>query len=219
MLFGGGVTACAYGWGVALDGVDNSAVEVGAEGFVVGAGEPGAEVFVGVAVGEVAVEETGDGFGAVLGGGAEADLARDVGVLAYGSADAEVEGVDHLAILLNLFAFEADVCDPALAAGVGAAGDVEADLLVEGWEAFLELGDEPLVEGLGLGDGELAELGAGAGDGSAPEGGGIDVQAEGVELDDEVGGAGVRDAGDEDVLADGGAEMAVAILVGEIGEG
>ena len=48
------------------------------------------------------------------------------GVFADGSADAEVEGVDHLAVLLDLLAFEADVGDPVLAAGVGAAGDVEA---------------------------------------------------------------------------------------------
>ena len=106
-----------------------------------------------------------------------------------------------------------------LAAGVGAAGDVEADLLVEAGEAVFELGDEPLVEGLGLGDGELAELGAGAGDGAAPEGGDVDVEAEGVELDDEGGGLAVGDVGDEDVLADGGAELAVAVLVGEVGEG
>ncbi len=73
-----------------------------------------------------------------------------------------------------------------LAAGVGAAGDVEADLLVEAGHALFEIGDEPVVEGLGLGDGEFAELGAGAGDGSAPEGGDVDVEAEGVELDDEA---------------------------------
>ena len=74
------------------------------------------------------------------------------------------------------------------------------DLLVEAGEALFHLGDEPLVEGLGLGDGELAELGAGAGDGSAPEGGDVDVEAEGVELDDEGGGLAVGDVDDEDVL-------------------
>ena len=105
-----------------------------------------------------------------------------------------------------------------LAAGVGAAGDVEAYLLVEGGDALFQFGDEPFVEGLGLGDGELAELGAGAGDGSAPEGGDVDVEAEGVELDDEGGSLAVRDIGDEDVLADGGAELAVAVFVGEVAQ-
>ena len=146
---------------------------------VVGAGEVGAEVFAGVAGGEVAAEQALDGVGAVFGGGAVADLAGEAGVLADGSADAEVEGVDHLAVLLDLLAFEADVGDPVLAAGVGAAGDVELDLLVEAGEAVFHLGDEPLGEGLGFGDGELAELGAGAGDGAAPEGGDFDVEADG----------------------------------------
>ena len=39
--------------------------------------------------------------------------------------------------MLDLLAFEADVGDPVLAAGVGAAGDVELDLLVEAGEAVL----------------------------------------------------------------------------------
>jgi hypothetical protein len=218
-LLGGGEAAGSNGWGVAFDGFDNGAVEVGAESFVVGAAEVGAEVFAFAAVCEIPAEEALDGLGAVFGGGAVADLAGDVGVLAYGPADAEVEGVDHLAVLLDLLAFEADVGDPALTAGVGAAGDVKSNLLVEAGKALLEIGDEPLVEGLGLGDGELAELGAGAGDGSAEECGGVDVQAEGVELDDEAGNLVVRDVGDENVLADGGAEVAVTVFVGEVGEG
>ncbi len=105
-----------------------------------------------------------------------------------------------------------------LAAGVGAAGDVELDLLVEGGEAIFHLGDEPLREGLGFGDGELAELGSGAGDGAAPEGGDVDVEVDGVEFGDECVDAAVGDVGDEDVLGDGGAEVAVAELLGEVGE-
>ena len=63
---------------------------------------------------------------------------------------------------------------------------MELDLLVEAGEPVFHLADEPLGEGLGLGDGELAELGAGAGDGAAPEGGDIDLEADAVERDDEV---------------------------------
>jgi hypothetical protein len=107
------------------------------------------------------------------------------GVLADRSADAEVEGVDHLAVLLDLLAFEADVGDPALAAGVGAAGDVQLDLLVEAGQPLFHLADQPLRERLGLGDRQLAELGAGAGDGAAPEGRDLDLQAELVEIDDQ----------------------------------
>ena len=110
-----------------------------------------------------------DGFGHERRGAAIADRARDGGVLADRSAEAEVVGVGQLALVLDLLAFEADVGDPVLAAAVGAAGDVELELLVELGQALFELVDEPAGEALGLGDGELAELGAGAGDGAAPE--------------------------------------------------
>jgi hypothetical protein len=210
------VAAGSDGWGVAVYRIDNRAVELGAEVVVRGAGEVGAEVFALLADGEVAAEETVQSIWDILRRGAEAERSGGAGVLADGAADAEVEGVDELAVLLDLLALEADVGDPVLAAGVGAAGDVELDLLIEAGEAILHLGDEPLGEALGLGDGELAELGAGAGDGAAPEGGDIDLEAEGVEGDDQLRGAVVRHVGDEDVLHDGAAELAVAELVGQL---
>ena len=71
--------------------------------------------------------------------------------------------------MLDLFAFDADVGDPMLAAAVGAAGYVELELLVESRQALFQLFDKPAREALGLGDGELAEFGAGAGDRAAPE--------------------------------------------------
>ncbi len=218
VLLGRSEAACAHGRGVALDWLDDLTGELGAKGGVVGAVEVAAQVFTFCPFGEVAVEEALDGCGNVFSGCAVAQRTSRAGKPADGASDAEEEGVDHLAVLLNLFALEADVGDPVLAAGVGAAGDVEADLLIEAGEALFELGDEPGVEALGLGDGELAELGSGAGDGSAPEGGDVDVEAEGVELDDEAGGLAVGHVDDEDVLADGGAQAAVAVLVGEVGE-
>ena len=139
-------------------------------------------------------------------------------MFADGAAYAEEEGVDEGAVAFDLFPFEADVGDPVLAAGVGAAGDVELDLLVEGGEALLHLFDEPFCECFGFGDGELAELGSGAGYGSAPEGRGLDVKVDGAEFGDEGVDARIGDVGDEDVLGDGGAEVAVAELLGEIGE-
>jgi len=108
--------ACSYGRSIAFDGDSGCSVEVGEERGVVGSREVGAEVFAGVTVGEVAAEETLDGFGAVVGGGAVAYLAGDASVFAYGAADAEVEGVDHFAILLHFFAFQSDIGDPTLAA-------------------------------------------------------------------------------------------------------
>ncbi len=52
-------------------------------------------------------------------------------MLADRSAEAEVVGVGQLALVLDLLAFDADVGDPVLAAAVGAAGDVEPELLIE----------------------------------------------------------------------------------------
>ena len=83
---------------------------------------------------------------------------------AHGSTDAEVERSDQRSILLDLLAFKTDLGDPVLSAGVGAAGDVELDLLVEGGKALFHLGDEPACEALSLRDGELAKFGTSAGD-------------------------------------------------------
>ena len=99
-------------------------------------------------------------------------------MLADGSAKTEVVGVGELAFVLDFFAFDADVGDPVLAAAVGAAGYVELELLVEAGEAVFELVDEPAREALGLSDGQLAELGAGAGDGAAPKVSAFDLQTD-----------------------------------------
>ena len=210
--------ACADGRGVAFDRVDDGSGELGAEGVIVGAVEVGAEVFAFGADGEIAIEKALDGVGDFGRGYAVAERARGASVPADGAAYAEEEGIDQLTVLLDFLSFKADVGDPVLTAGVGAAGDVETDLLVEAGEAVFELVDEPLVEALGFGDGKFAEFGAGAGYGAAPEGGDVDLEAEGVELDDEGCGLAVGDVDDEDVLANGGAELAVAVFVGEVGE-
>ncbi len=55
-------------------------------------------------------------------------------------------------------------------------------LLVELRQALFHLVDQPARKALGLGDGQLAELGAGAGDGAAPEGRALDVQTDLLEL-------------------------------------
>ena len=86
--------ACAYGWGVAFDWVDDGSGQLGTEGIVVGAVEVGAEVFAGSADGEVAGEEALDGVGDFGGGDAIAEGTRGAGVLADGAAYAEEEGVD-----------------------------------------------------------------------------------------------------------------------------
>src|SRR5665213_2116905 len=195
---------------VALHGVDDFAVEQGAKGIVVVAREVGAKVFFGLATGEVGLKQALDSIGNVFGSGTVAQRARSAGVFADGSADAEVEGVYELAILLDLLAFKSNIGYPVLAATVGAAGNVQLDLLVEAGETVFHLADQPLRKAFGFGNGELAELGAGAGDGAAPEGRDVDLEAERVQLDHERGGFLVGHVDDQDVLHDGRAEFTAA---------
>ena len=103
------------------------------------------------------------------------------GELADAAAHAEIVGVDHSAVLLDFFAFDADVGDPVLAATVGASGDVQFELLFEAGEAVFEFRGEPAGEAFGFGEGEFAEFRAGAGDRAAREGGGLNGQTGGGE--------------------------------------
>ena len=69
-----------------------------------------------------------------------------------------------------------------LAAAIGAAGDVDAELLLEAGDAVVELGGEPTGEAFGFGEREFAKLGSGAGDGGASESGGAHRQSGGGEF-------------------------------------
>jgi hypothetical protein len=84
-----------------------------------------------VAASEIVLQQALDRFGHQRCRAAIAHGASHIGVLTDGSAEAEIIGVGEFAVVLDLFAFDADVGDPMLAATVGAAGDVEAKLLVE----------------------------------------------------------------------------------------
>ena len=112
----------------------------------------------------------------------EPDGPRDRLVAADRAADAEVVGVDERAVDLDLLALDAEVGDPVLAAAVRAAGDVDPQLLVEARQALLQALHQPAREALGLGERQLAELGAGARDGAAPERRGVEREAGGLEL-------------------------------------
>ena len=114
-------------------------------------------------------KETLDCVGHIGGGAAVAYRTGDGGEFAYAATDAEIVGVDHFAVDLDFLTFEADVGDPVLAAAVGAAGDVDAELLLEAGEAIVEFTGEPAREAFGFGERELAEFGAGASDRGAGE--------------------------------------------------
>src|SRR5204863_2365108 len=145
------------------------------------AGQERAQVVVGVARGELAealpgppvveirAQQALDRRGRLAGRYPVADRARYRLVEADGAADAEVVGVHERAVDLHLLALEADVGDPVLAARVRAAGDVDPHVAVEAGQPKFQRVDEPAREALGLREGQLAELAAGARDGAAAE--------------------------------------------------
>src|ERR1700678_1145474 len=114
---------------------------MGAEFGVRVAGAPTAKIFIRCSVNQIFAQQALDGIGNEGRGATIADGARYRCMLAYGSAEAEVVGVGQLAFVLDLFAFDADVGNPVLAAAVGASGYVELELLVECGQALFELID------------------------------------------------------------------------------
>src|SRR5678815_2311951 len=96
-------------------------------------------------------------------GAAIADGARDGGECSERTSDAEVVGVDRLAVDLELLAFDPEVGNPVLAATVGAPGHVKFEVLIEAGQSLIEFFDQPARKTFRFGDRELAELGAGAG--------------------------------------------------------
>jgi len=107
-------------------------------------------------------------------------------VLSHAAADAEVIRVDHRAFDLGLLAFDAEVRDPVLTAAVRTAGDVDLQMLIEARHPRFQLFDQPAREALGLGEGELAEFGARARDGPAPERRGLDPETGRLDLSREL---------------------------------
>ena len=144
--------------------------------------------------------------------------ARDGGDLADTAADAEIVGIDHFAVGFNFLAFDADIGNPMLAAGIGAAGDVKAELFLIVGETIFELLCEPASVGLGFGEGEFAEFGAGAGDGAANEGGRFDGEAGVGEFTDNRGDMGFGDVDEEEILHGSIADVAIAVAFSEIGD-
>jgi len=96
-------------------------------------------------------QETHDSVWDFVGGAAIADRTGDRGDLADAAPNAKVVGVDEFSPEFYFLAFNADVGDPVLAAGVRAASDVNPNVILEVGEALFELLGEPAGEGLGFG--------------------------------------------------------------------
>src|SRR5580704_19425436 len=76
------------------------------------------------------------------------DRPRHGGIFTYCSADAEVVSIHHLAFMLDLLAFQANIGDPVLAASIGAARHVQFQLLIELRDALLKLLNQPARKSL-----------------------------------------------------------------------
>jgi hypothetical protein len=134
------------------------------------------------AIGLECVKKARDGIGNFIGAAPEANGTRNGSDVANTATNAEIVGVDQFAIDLDFLAFDADVGDPVLAATIGAAGDVQFELMLEIGIAIFESFSEPASEALGFGESEFAKFGAGAGYGTANESGTRDGESAGVEL-------------------------------------
>src|SRR6516225_2965994 len=116
---------------IALHGSYMFASENGTNLFIAVAGKKCAQTFVGIALFLKIQEQPFDRVGNVRRSAPITHRPRDGSKMAHASANTEVVGVHHFSVGLDFFAFDADVGDPVLAATVGAASDVQLDLLGE----------------------------------------------------------------------------------------
>ena len=106
-----------------------------------------------------------------------------------------------------------------LPATIGATGDVQLQVLVEAGQALFQFFNEPAGESLRLGDGELAEFAAAAGDSPAKKRRAAYWQSDFAQLLSQFVGSEARDVDDQQVLHVGSAQLAVGEAFGEIGCG
>src|SRR5215472_13374375 len=137
-------------WQIAFDGGGCVTRQDGADFVVRTAGEELAKILSVVAANIERAEQALDGVRHFRSGAAIANRPRDGSKLAEATADTKVVGVDHLAIDLDLLPFDPDVRDPVLAAAIGAAGDVEFELLLKRRQTIFQLFGEPAREALGF---------------------------------------------------------------------
>src|ERR1700737_594415 len=86
--------------------------------------------------------------------------------LTHAAADAEVIRVDHATIDLQLLAFDSNVRNPMLPAAIGAASDVQLQLLLKTGQPLIELFRKPAREAFRLCERELAKFRARASGGA-----------------------------------------------------
>ena len=80
---------------------------------------------------------------------------------------AEVVSILHLAVDFQFLAFNADVGDPMLTATIGAAGDVQFQVLIEARQTLFQFLHQPSGEAFCFCNGKFAKLAPAARNGSA----------------------------------------------------
>ena len=132
-------------------------------------------------------------------------------------AAVDVHGFQDCVVAADAASDQADVGQGVVGAAVGAAGPVDGDGAGQGQAGVQGAGGFGGA-GFGFNLGEVAVVNAGAADGAAGDGG----RAVRKVLQQRFGGqivqAGVGDVGDDQVLAGGDADGAVAVAVGQVGD-
>jgi hypothetical protein len=205
-------------FGEVADGNENGAArQDGAKNIVGVARQEMLEIFAGVAIGLERVQKAWDGVGNFIGAAPETNGTRYGSDVADAATNAEIVGIDKFAIDLDFLAFDANVGDPVLTATIGAAGDMQLELMLKVGIAFFESFGDPPSEVLGFRESELAKFGTGAGHRAANESGTCDRESASGELRNDGGNVSLGNVDEEKVLHRSGADVAVGVTFGQVG--
>ena len=147
-----------------------------------------------------------------------ADHAPGPELSAAAAADHDVITLDRLVLaLVDLCRDQTNVADIVLGAGVGTAGQMDIDRLIER-QPRVEIVDQRQPVTLRIGECEFATDIPGAGDHSATDRARRDLQAKRLDRRAGLGEPGFRDIGDQQVLPHRQPQRPGAIMLAEIGE-
>src|SRR6266404_3398121 len=113
--------------------------------------EKATQIFAGRALFVEFAQQSLDGVRHIRSCATVSNRSRNRRKLAHTPTYAEVVGIHHAPILLDLLAFNADVRDPVLPAAIRAPGDVQLELLLKSGQALIEFLGKPAGKALRLG--------------------------------------------------------------------
>src|SRR5271169_3616351 len=146
-----------------------------------------------------------------------AHRASDGRDFADAATDTEVVGIDHFAARFDFLAFDPDIRNPVLAAGVRAARDVQSEFVLVIGETIFGLFRAPAGVRLSCSECKFAEFGASAGDGAAHECGRSDRQPASGKIGNDGGDMDLGDVDEEEILHERVTNVAVTVALRKIG--